>query len=483
MKLASRGSVFLLVLMVVATPSVAEENWPRFRGPSGTGAVETGSPPDSWSREPGTNISWVSEIPGRGWSSPIVWGDRVFVTSAVNMAGAFKEPSTGIYGNDYVAELADQGLSDEEIMDRVVSRDIELADEAREVRYVVMALDKETGAVMWTDDAHRGPPVGGRHRKNTYASETPTTDGERVYAYFGNVGLFCYSMDGELLWKRQWSPQAMYLDFGTASSPVVHGELVYVQHDNQEESFLAAVNKRTGEEVFRTGRTLGKTMIRSGWSTPFVWQHEERTEVIAVGLGLAVSYDPLEGRELWRLSGLSGQATPTPLAGLGMLFVGTGSQGESNRPMFAVLPGGAGDISLQGEDGSPDKDGSSDFVAWTHPRASAYTSSPLLYDGHLYIVNDNGIASVFDAKSGERLYRARVGGGGHTFSASPWAYGGKVFFLSEDGDTFVAKADGETYEEIGMNSLDEMSFASPAISGDSLFLRTQTKLYRITDEP
>lgn len=172
-----------------------------------------------------------------------------------------------------------------------------------------------------------------------------------------------------------------------------------------------------------------------------------------------------------------GKATPTPLAGEGLLFVATGSQGESNRPVFAVRPGGSGDISLaEGEDAN-------DYVAWTHPRFSAYTSSPLLVNGRLYIVNDNGILAVHDAKTGERLYRARVGGGGHTFSASPFAYGGKVFFLSEDGDTFVAKESGDTYEEIGKNSLGEMSFASPAIAGDSLFVRTQTKLYRITDAP
>ncbi len=461
----------------------AEDNWPRFRGVLGTGAVETGNPPLEWSREHGTNIAWQQTIPGRGWSSPIVWGERIFVTSAVNVAGSFKEPSTGIYGNDYAAELADQGLSDDEVLERVVSRDIELASEAKQISYVVLALDAKTGEILWEKQAHRGPPFGGRHRKNTYASETPTTDGERVYAYFGNVGLFCYSMDGELLWEKRFEPHPIYLDFGTASSPVLHEGLVYVQHDNQDASFLAAVDKKTGAEVFRVAREGGHRMQQSGWASPFIWRNANRTEIIAVGKGQAVSYDPGDGRELWRLSGLSGQATPTPLAGHGMLFVATGSQGESNRPVFAVRPGGSGDISLKDESGKLARDGKSDHVAWMHPRASAYTSSPLLYRGVLYIVNDNGILSALDARSGKRLYRARVGGGGYTFSASPWAYGGHVFFLSEDGDTIVAKASGNTYEEIGENSLDEMSFASPAIAGDALYMRTQTKLYRITAAP
>ena len=460
--------------VLLSSPIASAENWPQFRGPGGSGVSETATPPTKWSET--DNIAWIATIPGRAWSSPIVWGSTLFVTSAVSIDGAFKEPSTGIYGNDYAAELAEQGLSDEEVMERVITRDIELASETEAIRYMLYALDAESGEVLWEREAHRGKPFGGRHRKNTYASETPATDGERVYAYFGNVGLYCYSMEGELIWRKQWEPQKIYLDFGTASSPIVADERVYIQHDNQEESFLAAVDKKTGEEIFRLARGGAKSMISSGWSTPFVWRTKEREEVVSVGHGVAIGYDD-HGKELWRLSGLSGQATPTPLAGANLLFLSTGSQGESNRPVYAVRPGASGDISLsEGETHNA-------FVAWKHPRASAYTSSPLLYRGRLYIVNDNGILSVLDAQSGERLYRARVGGGGHTFSASPWAYGGNVFFLSEDGDTFVARAgiDVTEHEEIAKNSLGEMSFASPAIGEDSLYLRTQTKLYRISE--
>ena len=462
----------LAFLLASSLGRAADENWPQFRGRGGSGLPEEAAPPASWSTT--DNIAWVNAIPGRGWSSPIVWGGRVFVTSAVNVDGAYKEPSTGIYGNDYVAELAAQGLPEEEVLARLTARDIELTKETQGVRWMVLAFDGASGDLLWDRIAHEGPPFGGRHRKNTYASETPATDGERVYAYFGNVGLFAYSLDGELLWEHRFEPHPIYLDFGTASSPVVHDGRVYVQQDNQDASFLAAVDAATGKEIWTTPRGVdNESMIRSGWATPFVWKNDLRTEIVTVGHGRAVGYG-LDGKELWRLSGLSGQATPTPLAGGGLLYVGTGSQGESDRPLFAVKPGASGDISLaEGE-------ASNEHVVWLHPRASAYTSSPLFYEGRLYIVNDNGILAVHDARTGERLYRARVGGGGFTFSSSPWAYGGHVFFLSEDGDTFVARAGSDsTYEELGRNSLGEMTLASPAIAGGSLFLRTQTKLYCI----
>jgi outer membrane protein assembly factor BamB len=465
------GSALILLAALLA-PSEAEENWPQFRGPGGNAVADTGSPPRKWSRK--ENVAWVRDIPGRGWSSPIVWGKTLFLTSAITTGGSFKEPSKGIFGNDYAAELVAQGLPEEEVVARVVSRDIELSKETESIRYMVYAIDAETGTLLWERVAHEGKPFGGRHRKNTYASETPATDGERLYAYFGNVGLFAYALDGELLWEHRFPPRPIYLDFGTAASPAVDSQRVYVQCDNQEESFLAAVDKRTGEELWKIARGVGnQSMIRSGWSTPFVWETPRRSEIVTLGHGLAIGYG-VDGRELWRLSGLSGQATPTAIAAEGLLFVGTGSQGESNRPMFAVRPGASGDVSLA--EGAE----SNEFVAWRNPRASAYTSSPLHYRGRIYVVNDNGILTVFDARSGERLYRARVGGGGFTFSSSPWAYAGHVFFLSEDGETFVA-TEGAAYEEVGRNPLEEMTLASPAIAGDSLYIRTQSKLYRLSE--
>jgi len=441
--------------------------WPQFRGPSGSGVADESSLPERWSKT--ENIAWAIEVPGRGWSSPIVWRDRVFVTSAIS-PGAFKAPSTGIYGNDYAAELSKQGLSDDEVVKRVVNRDIELTSETGDIRYMVYALDANTGKVRWEREAHRGQPFGGRHRKNTYASETPVTDGERLYVSFGgNVGLFCYAMDGTLLWKHRWPPQPIYLDFGTASSPVVHDGRVYQLHDNDGASFLAALDSKTGAELWTVKRD-DKAPMTSGWATPFIWNSGARTEIVTIGRGRVVSYDP-NGQELWRLSGMT-QATPSPVAAEGLLYVGSGSQGDANRPLMAIRPGAKGDISLIG-----DQDANA-FVVWRQPRFSGYTPSPIVYRGRVYAVNDNGILQVADAKTGKDVFKARVGGGGHTFSSSPVASQGRVYLLSEDGDMFVLRA-ADRYEEIAKNSLDEMSLASPAADADSLYVRTQTRLYRI----
>ena len=468
----------LLVLVVVVCAAglsvpraEGPTDWPQFRGASSAGVADASKLPVAWSTT--RNVAWSAAIPGRGWSSPIVWRDRVYVTTAVSK-GDFKEPSTGIFGNDYVAELMKQGLPAEEVNRRVKARDIEITDEVEDVRWVVMALDARTGKPVWEHEAHKGKPAGGRHRKNTYASETPATDGERLYASFGgNVGLFCYSLDGKLLWKHQWPPQPIYLDFGTASSPIVHAGRVYQLHDNEGEGWLSAFDAKTGAVQWTVPRKATQPGRGSGWATPFIWQHAGRTEIVTVGMGMVVSYS-LDGKELWRLRGMT-QATPTPVTGDGMLFVGSGSQGEANRPMFAVKPGAAGDISL-----TPGET-SNQFIAWFQPRASGYITSPLFYRGRLYAINDNGVMQVFEAATGKELYKARVGGVGNTFSSSPFASNGRIYAVNEDGDTIVFQA-GDEYVELGKNTLGEMSLASPAADATGLFLRTQTKLYRLTEK-
>ncbi len=251
-------------LVYGSEPSVA---WPQFRGPSGAGILSDGKLPTSWSSK--DNVAWSVEIKGRGWSSPVAWNDTVFVTSAIS-PGAFKAPSTGIFGNDYVAELAKQGLSEDEVVKRVVSRDIELTSESGEIRYMVYAFDANSGKLKWEREAHKGAPFGGRHRKNTFASETPATDGERLYAYFGNVGLFAFALDGKPLWTAKFDPQPMYLDFGTAASPVVHDGRVFVVHDNDGKSFAAAVDAKTGKQIWKVDRDLPAPST-SGWSSPFIW--------------------------------------------------------------------------------------------------------------------------------------------------------------------------------------------------------------------
>lgn len=459
--------MLLVTRFAPAASAPVDRTWPQFRGHAGRGISAIDTLPTKWSTT--INVAWNAEVPGRGWSSPIVWDDQVIVTSAVG-SGPFKEPSPGIYGNDYVAELQKQGATDDQIMEKLRLRDLESPTEAGELRFMVYSFDVKSGKLRWEQEAHQGPPVGGRHRKNTYASETPATDGERIYALFGNIGLYAYTMDGQLVWTHSIEPQPRYLDFGTAASPVVHDGRVYFQDDNEVNSYLAALDAKTGAVIWKTPRTAGGGRPLSGWSTPFIWVNPLRTEIVTIGRGLAISYDR-DGKELWRLKGMT-QANPTPTEGDGILYLGTGSQGEANRPLFAVRPGASGDISL-----APNAS-SNAYVAWFQPRAAAYTSSPLVFGGRVYAVNDTGVLQVFDGKTGQEIYKARVGGVGNTFSASPWAYGGHVFFLSEEGDTFVIKP-GDTYDELAKNSLGEMTFATPAITRDGLFLRTQRRLYRV----
>ena len=466
----ARLSVFLslgLVTALAAAPPRPEDTWPGFRGHGLSGVAPGGAVPERWSVS--ENVRWKIDVPGRGWSSPIVWGDTVFLTSAIS-SQPFKQPSPGLYGNDYIAELSAQGLSGAEINRRVRARDIESSAEADRIRYMVYALDAATGKIRWEREAHTGVPPGGRHRKNTYASETPFTDGERLYASFGqNVGLFCYSMKGELLWKKEWPPQPIYLDFGTASSPVVHDGRVYLLHDSEAESYITALDATTGGELWRTARP-NTGLPKSSWTTPFVWESGKRTEIVTTGHGYAVAYG-LDGKELWRVSGMS-MPTAAPFSANGLLYVGTGSQGDANRPFMAIRPGAGGDITLR------DGDSSNDFIAWRHPRASGYTPSGVMQGNRVYLVHDTGIMIVLDALTGKEIYKVRIGGGGHTFSASPVVAGERILLLTEEGLTFVIAA-GDEYREIGRNDLAEMSLASPAIAGGALYIRTESKLYKI----
>jgi outer membrane protein assembly factor BamB len=470
---SERRRYFALPALALALATVSassnprpEDTWPGFRGHGMSGVALSAALPERWT---GTeNVAWSVEVPGYGWSSPIVWGDTVFVTSAISKA--FKKPTPGLYGNEYIAEMQAQGLSMDEIIKRAQARDNELPDESDEVRYMVYALDARTGTIKWEREAAKALPFGGRHRKNTYASETPFTDGERLYVSFGqNVGMFCYALDGTLLWKRQWEPKPIYLDFGTATSPAVHAGRVYLLQDNEAEPALVALDVKTGDEIWRTLRPATQG-IKSSWMTPFVWTHAQRTEIVTTGQGMVLAYG-LDGKELWRVTRMS-MPTASPLAYDGLLYVGTGSQGDANRPFHAIRPGASGDITLK------DGETANEFIAWSQPRVSGYTPSPLVHQGRAYLVHDTGILSVLDAKTGKILYRARVGGGGHTFSASPVAAGNRIYFLTEEGVTFVLDSADE-YREIAVNDLDEMSLATPAIAGGALYLRTESKLYKI----
>ncbi len=419
----------------------AEGNWPHFRGPS-AGVVEDGILPDTWSTT--ENVVWKTEIPGRAWSSPIVWGERIFLTSAVS-EGDTEMPKKGLYLGGNRDNASDKTH-----------------------RWMVYCIDLGSGKILWEQVAHKAVPQHPLHIKNTYASETPVTDGQRVYAYFGNVGLYCYDVGGDLLWSRELPSVKTSNNWGTAASPVLYEDKLFIQNDNDEQSYLVAMDKKTGEQIWRVER-----QEKSNWATPYVWKNELRTELVTSGKGKVRSYD-LDGRLLWELGGMSGIVIPTPFAAYGLLYVTSGYVGDKKRPLFAIRPGAQGDISLK------DDQTSNQYIAWCQKQGGPYNPSPIVYGDYLYVLYDRGFLNCYDAKTGQEVYsRQQIAAGATAFTASPWANNGKIFCLSEDGDTFVIQA-GPEFKVLGRNALNEMCMASPAAIRGGLIIRTLTKLYRIS---
>jgi outer membrane protein assembly factor BamB len=448
----------------------AEAPWPQFRGPDANPVGDDARLPERWSKT--ENVEWSVEVPGRGWSSPIVAGGKVFLTSATT-EGASKEPQIGTdYSNEYAAELMKQGLSEAEVQKRVMARDMEMPGEVV-LHYFLYCLDLATGDVVWSKEVYAGHPPGGRHRKNSFMSETPVTDGELVYVYVGNLGLYAYDLQGAQVWATPLDAHPIYLEFGTGASPALVGNQLLVLNDNEEQQFLASFDKRTGKQLWRVDRDTRVTpgqRQRSGWATPFVWANELRTEIVTVSPGIAISYD-LEGKELWRLTGMTVNPAPSPFAYDGMLYLDAGQ----TRPLFAIRPGAAGDISTK-EGEKP-----SEYVSWAVERAGTYIPTPVAYEDSIYVLYDKGILGRFDAKSGEQDYKARIEREGGAFTSSPWAYNGKVFCMNELGDTYVLSA-GEAFEVVQVNALEEMAMATPAIVGDRLLIRTASRLYSIREK-
>jgi outer membrane protein assembly factor BamB len=444
-----RKTKVLLSLAVLGIPLAAgaeSDNWPTFRGADALN-VSADDPrlPDAWTTT--QNIAWKQSIPGLGWSSPVVWQNRVFVTTVVS-DGEIEEPKKGLY---FGGNRPDP------------SKDLH--------HWMVLALDTGTGEIVWKTAVKSSAPKFPRHLKNTYASETPVTDGEKIYAYFGNEGLYALDFDGNVVWERPSQILKTRYGWGMAASPIVHGDRLFVVNDNEDMSYFAAVDKNDGKELWRATRPDEG----SNWATPFVWQNELRTEVVTAGTNFVRSYS-LDGELLWQFSGMSSIAIPQPFSEHGLLYVSSGYIGDQNRPVYAIRPGASGDITL--EEGAH----SNEWIVWYLPQAGAYNPTPLVYGDYLYTLLDRGFFTMHNAKTGNEIYaKRRIERGAAAFTASPWAYNDKIFVLSEDGDTFVIEA-SEDFKVVGKNSLDEMSMATPAIADGSLYLRTRSKLYRITNE-
>lgn len=421
-------------------------NGPSFRGRNATGVAEGYATPATWDIEKGKNVRWKTPIPGLGHSSPIVWGNRVFVTSAIS--GQEKpQLKVGLYGD--VTPVID--------------------DTAHQ--WKVFCLDKNTGRIVWERTARAGVPKIRRHPKSTQANSTMATDGKSVVAFFGSEGLYCYDFAGRLRWKKDlglldsgWfvMPSAQW---GFASSPIIYRDTVVVQCDVLTNPFIAALRLKDGSEIWRTPRDDVPT-----WSTPAIHQEGERAQLIVNGYRHIGGYDLRTGKELWRLQGGGDIPVPTPVVAHGLIFI-TNAHGRM-APIYAIRASAAGAITLQGSESA------NSHIAWSRPRDGGYMQTPLVYGDYLYICRDNGVLSCYEAKTGNRLYEERLGTGRTGFTASPVGADGKLYFTSEEGDIYVVQA-GPQFRLLSVNPMGEICMATPAISEGALFFRTQSHLVAI----
>jgi outer membrane protein assembly factor BamB len=439
-------SVFFLLMTSLLAQAA---DWPQFRGASASGIGAGANPPVRWDAVKGTNIQWKVEVPGLAVSSPIVWGERIYLTTAVS-SDKLQKFKAGLYGNtDSVSDLSLHV-------------------------WKVMAYNKQTGKLLWERTAHQGVPKTKRHPKSSQATPTPVTDGKVVVAYFGSEGLYAYSVEGRLLWKKDLGLQnaGWFFDpdseWGAGSSPVIFGNTVIVQCDRQKDSFIAAFDLKNGKEVWRTARTE----IPS-WGTPTIVQDKTRVELVTNASKAIRGYDPRTGKELWTLGPNSEIACPTPVFGHGLIFVSSGY--APIQPIYAIRIGSSGNLTLK------DNKESSDAIAWSKKMGGTYLPTPLLHEDLLYFVSNNGVLAAYDAKNGNRVYQTRIGDGG-SFTASPIAAGGKLYFATEDGDIYVVKA-GPKYELIAKNPMGEVMIATPAWADDMLIVRSERHLFAIKETP
>jgi len=418
--------------------------WPAFRGANAAGNGDGQGAVTTWNVSNGKAVRWKTEIPGIANASPIVWGNRVFVTTAISSAGD-RTFRTGLYGN--VAPVED----------------------VSEHTWKIYCLDHATGTIRWERTAFTGLPKVKRHTKASQANSTPVTDGTRVVALFGSIGLLAaWDMDGAPLWTAElgvldsgWFFDPTY-QWGHSSSPIIHDGKVIVQADRQKDSYIAAYDVTSGKQVWRTARDEIST-----WGTPTIVHAEGRDQIVTNGTTVR-AYDPASGALLWELGPNSEVTVATPVAGEGLVFI-TGGY-PPVRPIYAVRSTARGNISL------PKDQTSSAAVAWSNT-AGTYIPTPIYYEGILYTCGNEGILTAYDAKTGERLYRARVGGGG-SFAASPIAADGRLYFANEDGDVIVART-GRTYQELARNEMQEVIMSTPAISDGLVIVRTLGHVYGI----
>jgi outer membrane protein assembly factor BamB len=441
----TRSIVAALIAYVMSAATFGDDNWPQFRGHGGLG-IGSGNPPTEWDIQTEQNVSWKTPIPGLGHSAPIVWGDRVFLTTAVN--SDTDNPSVKIGWSGGAGESA---------------------DDTGEWTWQVVCLQLGTGKMLWTKDARVGKPAIKRHLKASHANCTPVTDGEYVVAFFGSEGLHCFDIDGQLIWKHDFGKllsgpyDAPELEWGFASSPIIHSGRVIVQCDCLNANFVAIMDIKTGGEI----RRIDRHDEVATWSTPLVVTTEDRQQIVCNGYRQMAGYDLKTGARFWHLNGGGDVPVPTPLFANGLIYL---TNGHGRSPTYAVKPTATGDLTLSNDE----SEGSG--LAWWQSRDGSYMPTPLVKDELLYTCNDNGRLAVRDAMTGDLMYRERVGTGSRTYSASAVAAGGHIYFVSERGEVTVIE-EGSAFEKVASNNMREIVMATPAISGDQLLIRTVENLY------
>jgi outer membrane protein assembly factor BamB len=460
------GVIILIVPLLLMTACSKQQNWPQFRGPERNMLTTAQNLPEEWGND--KNIAWTYKMDGLGFSSPIAWGDKVFITSTFPIKmnpvpehrpmpdpppeGGQPQPEHG----PQPGQMPPQDPPQQEVIDTSYLQEI--------YRWQVTCVDLNTGEELWKQTAYEGSPKTGKNPSSTYACETPVTDGKRVYAYFGMHGLFCYDINGTLLWKKDLGVFYTQKGWGTGSSPVLYKGVLYIQNDNEKNSFIVALDAVTGDEKWRAQRDE-----KTNYSSPIIWKNKIRTELITTGKK-ARSYDPETGKLLWELTIAGEMTVPSPVCDQELLYVGNSGGRELQGSLFAVKPGAEGDITpAEGQL-------SNDWIAWTYPEASIGNGSPLLYNGKLYIIGGRGgQVQCLNALTGEVIYNGRVPGFGGVW-ASPWGYNGKIWVNDENGMTLSLQG-GDQFEYASDNKLDGKFWASVAITKDAYIFKGDKNLY------
>jgi outer membrane protein assembly factor BamB len=434
----------------LARGRTATNDWPQFRGQRAVGIADHRQLPETWNIETGSNIKWKTAIPGLGHASPIVLGGCVFIVTAESRDN--ESPlRVGVYG------------------------DIASVPTEHSHRWLLLCLSKHTGRVLWKRTILERVPQVKRHTKASHANSTPVTDGVHVVVFLGAEGLYCYDRCGNLCWKKDLGllDSGYYVvpaaQWGFGSSPIIYQNMVIVQCDVQQGSFLAAFDVTSGRELWRTAREDVPT-----WSTPTIFEGNTRTELVVNGYKHAGGYDPWTGKELWRLSGGGDIPVPTPIGAHGLIFLSSAHGGK--RPLQAIRLGATGDITPQNDSEL------GRHIAWHLPRGGIYMQTPIVHGDYLYACADNGLLNCYEAQTGKHIYRERLGKGASGFTASAVAGDGKLYFTSENGDIYVVKA-GPKFNLLATNAMHEVCMATPAISDGNLIVRTQEHVYAIGAAP